>query len=122
VRRSTGRILAGAGYEIVEAATGQQALDAVRNRRLDAVVLDIQLPDISGFVVCETIMQLSNGDLPVLHMSGVAVAVGDRVRALHLGADGLLSKPVDPADLIATLAAILRARRGGRAVADHGSV
>jgi len=122
VRRSTGMILAGAGYEIVEAATGQQALDAVRNRHLDAVVLDIKLPDISGFEVCETIKELSNGDLPVLHLSGVAVATGDRVRALDLGADGFLLKPVDPADLVATLAATLRARRGGRAVAGHGSV
>ena len=122
VRRSTGRILAGAGYEVIEAATGQQAIDVVRARRLDAVILDIQLPDISGFEVFETIKRLSNGDLPVLHLSGVAVAIGDRVRALDLGADGFLLKPVDPADLVATLAATLRARRGGRVVAGHGSV
>jgi diguanylate cyclase (GGDEF)-like protein/PAS domain S-box-containing protein len=120
VRRSTGRVLAGAGYEIVEAASGLQAVDAVRTRRLDAVVLDIQLPDIDGYEVCEMIKELSNGELPVLHLTGVAVAVGDRVRALDRGADGLLLKPAAPAELVATLSAILRNRRGGRAAVGHG--
>ncbi len=60
------------------------------------------------------INELSNGELPVLHLSGVAVAVDDRVRALDLGADGFLLKPATPAELVATLAAILRNRRGGR--------
>jgi CheY-like chemotaxis protein len=74
----------------------------------------IRLPDIDGFEICRTIKELSNDDLPVFIVSGAAITVADRVHGLDLGADGYLIKPTAPAELVATLAAILRNRRGGR--------
>ena len=117
VRHSTGRVLARAGYEVVEAATGQEAILAVRTRCLDAVVLDVELPDINGLEVCKQIKELSQDDLPVLYLSGAAVTVDDRVRGLNV-ADGYLIKPAAPAELVATLGSLLRTwRRGGPGVA-----
>jgi EAL domain-containing protein (putative c-di-GMP-specific phosphodiesterase class I)/CheY-like chemotaxis protein len=117
VRHSTSRVLAEAGYEVVEAATGHEAIRAVRTRCLDAVVLDLELPDIGGVEVCRKIRELSQDDLPVLYLSGSAVTVDDRVRGLDFGADGYLAKPAAPAELVATLGSLLRRwQRGGPSI------
>jgi DNA-binding response OmpR family regulator len=110
VRRSSGRILAQAGYEIVEAGTGEEAITAVSTQRIDAVVLDVELPDSSGFEICSRIKERHH-DLPVLHLSGAAVTLDDRVRGLELGADGYLIKPAAPSELVATLGSLLRNSR-----------
>jgi diguanylate cyclase (GGDEF)-like protein/PAS domain S-box-containing protein len=111
VRRTTSRVLAGAGYEVVEAATGREALKHARHLRFDGVLLDIRLPDASGVEVCRQLKSMYDGDLVVLHVSGSAVTVDDRVLGLDSGADGYLVKPVAPAELVATLESALRGRR-----------
>ena len=111
VRRSTARVFTDAGYDVVEAGTGREAVEAVRRGGLDAVILDIGLPDISGFEVCRIIRELVHDELAVVHLSGTAATVDDRVRGLDLGADAYLVKPVAPAELVATLGSLLRGTR-----------
>lgn len=110
VRVSLGRVLRAVGYDVIEAENGAEALRIVEETRLDAVILDVVLPDMDGFEISRRLGEMSQGDLPILHLSGVSVGVDDRVRGLDLGAAAYLTKPVAPAELVAVLGALLRNR------------
>ena len=105
------RTLQRAGFRTVEAATGTEALERMEQRP-DLVVLDVQLPDISGYVVCQRIKSdPKTASTPVLQISADFVDVEHRTRGLDLGADGYLAHPIEPPELIATIRSLLRARR-----------
>jgi hypothetical protein len=108
---STARFLRGAGFNIVEAETG---LDAVARARagVDLVVLDVNLPDIDGFEVCRRIRSDPvTARLPVIHLSATFVQDVHKVHGLEVGADGYLTHPVEPPVLVATVNAFLRTRQ-----------
>ncbi len=98
-----------AGHTVVEAATGGEALTVMGTGAVDVVVLDVQLPDMTGFDVCEQIkgdpLHAAN---PVIHVSAAAVDVVDRTQGLARGADAYLVEPIDPGELLATVQAVLR--------------
>jgi CheY-like chemotaxis protein len=107
------------GYHVTEATTGGQALDLVNELPVDLVLLDVNLPDMSGFEVCARI----KGDertaaLPVIHISATAIEVEDKEEGLVRGADAYLVEPVDPRELAATVEAALRYYRA-RAMAER---
>jgi DNA-binding response OmpR family regulator len=96
-----------AGHIVTEVGTGREALAAVANA--DLVVLDVNLPDMSGFDVCRQI----KGDprtaaIPVIQVSATAIDVADRAHGLTQGADAYLVEPTEPEELLATVAAALR--------------
>lgn len=98
-----------AGYAVVEAETGAAALATLGEHRVDLVVLDVRLPDLSGFEVCERIKADPRyAAIPVVHVSAHAVDVSDRARGLDRGADAYLVEPIEPEELIATAQAVLR--------------
>jgi CheY-like chemotaxis protein len=98
-----------AGLTVVEAETGAAALGMLDDVAVDAVVLDVQLPDMSGFDVCERIKQHPrHGSLPVVQVSATAVNVVDRTQGLNRGADAYLAEPIEPEELLATVQAVLR--------------
>jgi CheY-like chemotaxis protein len=96
------------GHRVLEAATGREALDLVHRQGVDVVVLDVGLPDISGFDVCAQIKGDPRLRLPVVHLSATSVEGRDRARGLDLGADAYLTDPVEPAELVATVNSVLR--------------
>lgn len=101
--------LSRAGFTIHEAETGGEALDRLLELEIDLVVLDVRLPDMNGFEVCEKIKTDSRyGVLPVIHVSAHAVDVADRTQGLNRGADAYLVEPIEPDELIATVQAVLR--------------
>ncbi|GAA2492681.1 fused response regulator/phosphatase [Winogradskya humida] len=101
--------LSRAGFTVVEAETGGSALEMLREITVDLVVLDVKLPDMSGFEVCEQIKtDPEYGVLPVIHVSAHAVDVVDRTQGLNRGADAYLVEPIEPDELIATSQAVLR--------------
>src|SRR5512144_2251399 len=102
------RILRHAGYHVIEAAMGQQALDLAASERPDLALLDINLPDINGIEVCRIIKEKSFASVLVLAISAFSTQVRDRVLALEHGADGYLIEPVEPDELLATVNALLR--------------
>jgi two-component system OmpR family response regulator len=103
-------ILTRAGYDTVEAATGEAALDAAKRDRPEAVVLDIQLPGISGYEVCQKLD--AHGDRPpVLFVSGARIESFDRVAGLLIGGDDYLLKPFAADELLARLHALIRRAR-----------
>jgi len=105
--------LAGAGYRVATAASGETGLERLAKEPYDALVLDLSLPDIDGLEVCRRLRARS--DVPVLMLTARGDAM-DRIVGLELGADDYLPKPFEPRELLARLKAILR--RGKRAAKD----
>jgi signal transduction histidine kinase len=109
VRYAKTRTLQTAGFKVEEAATGQEALDKVRVLRPELVLLDVRLPDISGIEVCRQIRR-DNPMTLILHISASYTSADDRVLGLESGADSYLVQPIEPAELIAAVRALLRIR------------
>jgi len=113
-RYAVTRVLQKAGFEVIEAVNGQEALQKA-SELPDLVILDVKLPDIDGYEVAARIRaNPATRLLPVLHLSANLVGVEARARGLESGADGYLAQPVEPAELLANVRAILRARRAER--------
>lgn len=107
---ATARALRSAGFATIEAGTGQQALDLSRGN-VSAVVLDVHLPDIGGFDVCRMIRAREvTTSLPIVHLSAAFIEETDKVAGLNAGADAYLTHPAEPAMLVATIQALVRAR------------
>src|SRR4051812_8247969 len=86
------RILKQAGFEVIEAANGMDALEAVRTQRPDLVLLDLQLPDVSGFEVCRRIKSdPETARLPVLHITATSFGRDVEATSAESGADIFLS-------------------------------
>ena len=94
-----------AGFDTVVAADGNQAVKAVEEETVDLVLLDLMLPGKSGYEVCKEIREKL--DIPVLMVTARTESV-DKIRGLGLGADDYISKPFDPAELVARVKANLR--------------
>ena len=111
LRYSLARSLRDAGYEVLEAKTGAEAI--ARAAELpDLITLDINLPDMSGFQVCRKIKaDPATTHIPVLHVSSTFVDPKSRVQGLEGGADAYLAEPIDRAELVATVGALLRLKR-----------
>jgi PAS domain S-box-containing protein len=104
------RVLRKAGFEVAEAATGVDALRLATSAP-DLVTLDVRLPDLSGFEVCRRLKtDPVTRDIPVLHISASYTTPDAKAEGLDRGADGYLTHPVDPTELVATVRALLRAR------------
>jgi len=105
------RLLKRAGYDVVEASTGTHALELAESLRPWLIMLDVNLPDVSGLEVCRRIrLDPQLRSTPVLHISASAVESIDRTRGLDNGADVYLIEPVDSEVLLATVRAMLRMR------------
>ena len=97
------------GYRIIEAATGAEALEIVSQGGVGLVVLDVRLPDLTGFEVCERIKSDPvHGAIPVIHVSAAAIHAVDRTQGLERGADAYLVEPIDPDELLATIVSVQR--------------
>src|SRR6266852_6161327 len=94
IRRVMRTTLVANGYEVSDARTGDDALDLIRSEKYDLVLLDVNMPGISGVQTCREIRLRS--DLPII-MVTVRGAERDKVQALDAGADGYLTKPSAPA-------------------------
>jgi two-component system OmpR family response regulator len=110
-----------AGYDVIEAADGVQALAAIEDGPVDLVVLDIIMPGEDGLQVCRQVA--ARGDVPVIFLTSRSEEV-DRILGLDLGADDYVTKPFSPRELVARVGAVLRrtskARSGDDAVLALG--
>jgi two-component system response regulator MprA len=93
-------------YDVELFEDGASALKSIQLRAPDAIVLDLQLPDIDGLEICRRIRR--SGDTTPILMLTARNAVNDRVEGLDVGADDYLVKPFDLAELLARLRALLR--------------
>lgn len=97
-----------AGYEVGEAASGEDALQMVTSFLPDVVVLDLMLPGIDGLEVCRYIRE--NTPEPLIIMLTAKSQDTDKIMGLELGADDYMVKPFNPFELIARIKAMLRRR------------
>lgn len=93
------------GFEVEEAFNGRQALDKLRQTLPDLIILDVMMPDLSGFEVLRMIRE--SNDVPVIMLTAKAEE-DDRVNGLELGADDYITKPFSPRELVSRVRAVLR--------------
>ena len=106
------KVLRQAGFAVSEATNGAQTLQLVSELRPSLVLLDVNLPDMSGYEVCKQIRSTpAIAGTPVLHISASHVQSRHQVHGLESGADSYLVEPIDPSVLVATVRAFLRARQ-----------
>jgi two-component system, OmpR family, KDP operon response regulator KdpE len=109
IRLSLKTILGNFGFDIVEAARGEEAVALVRSERFDAVLLDINMPGIGGIEVCR-IMRKVSPRLPIVMLT-VQGSEDRKVEALNAGADDYITKPFQLRELTARLRAAVRRNR-----------
>ncbi len=108
---ATVRIIRAAGFEVVEAINGAEAL-AKADQTIGLIILDINLPDIDGLEVCRRLRARSEtAYLPIVHLTSTYLAQDNMDQGLDAGGDSWLTHPVDPPVLIATVRALLFARQ-----------
>ena len=101
-----------AGFVVIEAETGEEALRLVSKSRPDIILLDINLPDLSGFEVCRQIKaNPATASTLVVQVSACFTKGSDKVKGLDGGADGYLTSPIEPPLLVATIKSLLRVRQ-----------
>lgn len=111
-RYATNRILSRAGFQTLEATTGEEGLRLARIASPQLMVLDINLPDVNGIEVCRQLKaDPKTANIMVLQVSATSIQLADRVRALSAGADSFLIEPVEPEELEAVARALLRLHR-----------
>ncbi|GMT97762.1 hypothetical protein KH5H1_18810 [Corallococcus caeni] len=101
-----------AGYRVLEAVTGGEALQLALDSPPDVVVLDVKLPDMSGYDVCRLLKEdPRTREVAIIHTSATFITAEKKVTGLRAGADVYLTQPFDPEELIATVNSVLRLRR-----------
>ena len=106
-----------AGYEVVAARDGREALERFRAEAPDLVVLDLMMPYLNGFDVCTEIRKES--DVPVIMLTARSDDV-DKIVGLEMGADDYITKPFNPREVVARVKANLRRRDWDQAAGDEG--
>jgi len=103
-RYARSKVLRQAGFEVLEAATGKEALQIVIERSPALVLLDVNLPDMSGYEICRQIRKNpKTSATTVVHISASSVQAHQQVHGLDSGADSYLVEPIDLGVLIATV-------------------
>jgi two-component system, OmpR family, response regulator MtrA len=113
IRQALGLALADEGCDVVEAASGEEALSLLGSTTVDVVLLDLMLPGVDGLHVCRRLR--AQGDLPIIIISA-RTDTADVVEGLEAGADDYVTKPLVASELAARIRALLRRRHPG---ADH---
>ena len=108
----TSAVLASGGYDVIEASTGKDALEAVARAHPDLVVLDVVLPDMSGFEVCKQIKSdpALRRTFVALH-SGISTSSQAQTAGLDIGADGYIVKGIPANELLARVNSLVRIKK-----------
>jgi signal transduction histidine kinase len=110
-RYTKSRILKFSGFDVSEASTGKEALELTSKILPDLVLLDVNLPDISGYEICRRLKSNEiTSQIPIVLTSAAFTKGIDRARGLEGGADGYLIEPTEPEVIQATIMSVLRSR------------
>lgn len=113
LRRALESVFGQRGYEVVLAASGEDALVRIAEKEPDLIVLDLMLPGMSGIETCRAMRRMTSAPILILSVKG---AEEDKIRALDEGADDYLTKPFSTGELLARVRAqIRRSAQGGPA-------
>jgi len=109
------------GYETEQAQTGHEALEAAGRLQPTLVLLEVNLPEVSGYEVYRELRDTFGDDLSVIFLSADRTEPYDRVAGLLLGADDYIVKPFDPDELLARVRTALRHSRHSPSAEHNGS-
>jgi PAS domain S-box-containing protein len=110
-------VLDRAGFEVLEASTGKEGLKTARQHLPDLVLLDVVLPDISGFEACRQIKEDQDlKNIFVILSSGIEISSEYQANALNMGADGFIVKPISNKELLARVQSMMRIKRAENAL------
>ncbi len=121
IRRILETRLSMIGYDVVTAGDGEEALRMFRHNQLDLVVLDVMMPKLDGYDVCQQLRRES--DIPIIMLTALG-NVADRITGLELGADDYVVKPFSPKELEARIRSILRRveKNGATSIPSSGVI
>jgi DNA-binding response OmpR family regulator len=111
-------LLEEAGYRVVKAHDGQKVLGLIDEYQPDLVLLDVSMPGMNGFEVCQQIRRAS--DVPIIFLTAHS-QLSDRIKGLQIGGDDYLIKPFEPSELLARIEAVLR-RSNSEALAPSSRI
>jgi DNA-binding response OmpR family regulator len=103
VRALVAAVVEQAGFEAQQAATGEEALHAAADQLPALVLLDVVLPGLSGYEVCQRLREEFGDAVPIIFLSGERTEEYDRAAGILLGADDYMVKPFDPGELLARI-------------------
>jgi len=103
-------ILRGSGYRVLKAYNGEEALHVVESNPPDLLLLDVMMPKMSGFELCQALKRRYETRLLPVIMVTALNALEDKVQALEYGADDFLSKPINKVELLAKVRSVLRVK------------
>jgi PAS domain S-box-containing protein len=98
------------GYEIIKAATGEEALEKLANNQIDLILLDVIMPGMDGFEVTRRIRQDKNNRLMPIILVTALRETEDRIQGIKAGCDDYISKPVDKMELLARVQSLLKVK------------
>lgn len=107
IRKLLQVILSEEGFTILEAQDGKDALSLLDSEKVDLIILDIMMPNMDGWDLCENIRTYYSDSLPILMLTAKG-ETAQKVKGFNLGADDYLVKPFHPAELIARIKALLK--------------
>ncbi len=107
------------GFQVVEAHKGMEAINELRTKMPDVILLDVMMPDVDGFEVLQMIRE--NHTVPVIMLTAKGEE-DDRVRGLELGADDYVTKPFSPRELVSRVRAVLRRTESSAASSEGGLI
>lgn len=103
-------LLKGAGYEVVTATCGTDALAVAAAENPDLILLDIMMPDLTGFEVCQRLRSApETGQTPIVFLTALH-EMEDHMKALDVGGDDILTKPINKLELLTRVRSLLRIR------------
>jgi Response regulator containing a CheY-like receiver domain and an HTH DNA-binding domain len=122
-RRRITRLLGRIGYETEEVQTGHEALEAAARLRPALALVEVNLPEVSGYEVCRELHDTFGDDLAIIFLSADRTEPYDRVAGLLLGAADYIVKPFDPDELLARVRTALRRSQsvGGKSKSNHAA-
>jgi DNA-binding response OmpR family regulator len=89
------------GYSVIVSHTGKEGVEIIKQKKIDFLVLDLQLPDINGYEICQIIRkELKQKVLPIIIITGKFVSAEEKIQGLQLGADDFMAKPFPPEELL----------------------
>jgi phosphate regulon transcriptional regulator PhoB len=111
--------LKAAGYDVVTAGDGAEALKKARAVLPELILLDVMLPEVDGMEVCKALRRdPSTADIPIIMLTAKAAEI-DRIIGLELGADDYVTKPFSPRELVLRVKKILRRNQSSREKSDQ---
>ncbi len=108
-RYAKSRILTKAGFTIIEASNGGDAIAMANSEQPNLILLDTRLPDINGFEVCRRLKSSpSTASIAILQTSASFITLVDKINGIECGADNYLFEPIEPEELVVNIKALLR--------------